>query len=685
ETLPNGFVIAWQSADGPGDVGPMAGHNQDIYHRVYDNDGFFLCGSTKTNSGNDAAEEVLLFVHPLSSGDFAIMYKDQEEHPGNNKDDYFVRVTGGTPPPLVCPSLGTLVSSEFSICQTESSQFTISGLENMGASFNNSQNFGISFVAFNDPTINPYNGGEVLGVVPFNDLGSGGTTATLNASFNNPDPSLYIYALLSPAPDDGDCRPSSLATLSVNAFPIIDFPNLGTSCINAGIQAGLGQATPTGGTYSGPGVTNDGNGQTFTFDPTVAGLGIKLIMYSISANGCTSNFSSFIEVVDAPNVSFTAPDDLMINAGVQMGLGGGMPAQGSASGDQGSYAGPGVTDDGNGQSYSFDPSAAGLGVHTVTYTYTDANGCTAMASDEVEVLPAPLVISPIDDINDLDMDGNGVSVGQMVAVQGIVHCSDFAVNEAIWFWIMEANGDGIGVFANETVDNYVVMEGDELIIEGMVEQFQGLLEINPSKITVLSQNNDLLDPIPVNTLTEALESKWVRLDIPGVAPSEIQIEEIGNDILVNFPLDNQQTLTINALSATGITRPFLESFINASTDGTFQITGIVAQQDLQVPYDDFYQLFVCSEGSFDFVVGTEEPTWASEIQLFPNPTNAQLQIQAPVLIEALRLIDLQGRVIYEERVRDRQHQLDMRPFAAGLYQLQLISDGAVANRAVVRM
>ena len=53
------------------------------------------------------------------------------------------------------------------------------------------------------------------------------------------------------------------------------------------------------------------------------------------------------------------------------GLGGGTPPQGSATGDMGVYSGTGVTDDGNGMTYSFDPAAAGVGVHTITYTYTD--------------------------------------------------------------------------------------------------------------------------------------------------------------------------------------------------------------------------------------------------------------------------------------------------------------------------
>jgi hypothetical protein len=35
-------------------------------------------------------------------------------------------------------------------------------------------------------------------------------------------------------------------------------------CLDAGVQTGLGGGTPTGGVYSGPGVTDDGNGMTYS-------------------------------------------------------------------------------------------------------------------------------------------------------------------------------------------------------------------------------------------------------------------------------------------------------------------------------------------------------------------------------------------------------------------------------------
>ncbi|WP_298323726.1 M36 family metallopeptidase [uncultured Dokdonia sp.] len=49
-------------------------------------------------------------------------------------------------------------------------------------------------------------------------------------------------------------------------------------CLSADVIV-LGGGLPTGGVYSGTGVTDNGNGQTFTFDPTIAGINDHLISY----------------------------------------------------------------------------------------------------------------------------------------------------------------------------------------------------------------------------------------------------------------------------------------------------------------------------------------------------------------------------------------------------------------------
>ncbi len=132
--------------------------------------------------------------------------------------------------------------------------------------------------------------------------------------------------------------------------------------------------------YSGPGVTMDANGISYSFNPATAGAGTHTIEFTYTAeNGCAATASDTITVFALDTVVFSAPTDLCLDAGIQTGLGNATPFGGV-------YSGPGVTDDGNGTTYSFDPTIAGTGVHTITYDITNANGCSVSASDTIEVI-----------------------------------------------------------------------------------------------------------------------------------------------------------------------------------------------------------------------------------------------------------------------------------------------------------
>jgi len=203
----------------------------------------------------------------------------------------------------------------------------------------------------------------------FNPAAAGVGTHTLTYTFTNAN----------------GCTDSAMDDVEVFALPVMTFTAAVDVCIDAGVQTGLGGGTSTGGVYFGSGVTDDGNGMTYSFNPAVAGVGTHTLTYTFTnANGCTGSAMDDVEVFALPVVTFTAPSDICIDAGVQTGLGGGTSAGGV-------YSGTGVTDDGNGMTYSFNPAAAGVGTHTLTYTFTNANGCTDSAMDDVEVFALPVM------------------------------------------------------------------------------------------------------------------------------------------------------------------------------------------------------------------------------------------------------------------------------------------------------
>lgn len=127
--------------------------------------------------------------------------------------------------------------------------------------------------------------------------------------------------------------------------------------------------SPAGGTYSGTGVSNN------FFNPSV-GPGNYTITYSYAdAYGCIRTASSSQTVNALPTVNAGSYNPVCVNEGaVQLS---GMPLGGT-------FSGTGVT--GN----QFNPSV-GPGTYTISYSYTDANGCSNSNSTSIIVNALPTV------------------------------------------------------------------------------------------------------------------------------------------------------------------------------------------------------------------------------------------------------------------------------------------------------
>lgn len=107
-----------------------------------------------------------------------------------------------------------------------------------------------------------------------------------------------------------------------------------------------------------------------------------------ASQGDSGSRSDGTEAFDLPPTfsSFNAIDSICLSDGVQSGLSGGLPAGGT-------YGGLGVTDDGNGTTYTFDPSVPGTGTATVTYSVNDAcTGTPTVLTDTIEITNEPPVI-----------------------------------------------------------------------------------------------------------------------------------------------------------------------------------------------------------------------------------------------------------------------------------------------------
>jgi glucose/arabinose dehydrogenase len=193
--------------------------------------------------------------------------------------------------------------------------------------------------------------------------GQGTNSVTLNVGIGNGTVMVSV--------SNGTC---SATSNTIRYITDVSFTGLDSAyCANDG-PVTLSGSIP-GGTFSGPGITGN------VFNPSTASAGTHAVVYTYNDNastcyftgsGCILRDTQYVHVNAVQAVSISGADTMycIYNSAVTF--------TGSPSG--GTFSGPGMT--GN----TFDPAAAGLGFHTISYTYTDSiTGCSNSMNTVIHV------------------------------------------------------------------------------------------------------------------------------------------------------------------------------------------------------------------------------------------------------------------------------------------------------------
>jgi len=224
-----------------------------------------------------------------------------------------------------------------------------------------------TFTSLGGGTLNP-NGNWRLWVYDRASGNSGGTIVNWTITF----PSYSVNSVLV-------CDPvlSSPIAVTVNPNPVISFtPPLSVICSNVGINITASGAN----TYSWSPATglNTTLGSTVFANPSVS---TTYTVTGTSSLGCSSVATIPVSLFSQPSVSFSPLSAVCLTTS-PFSLTGGLPLGGV-------YSGVGVS------SGIFNPSIAGVGSHLITYTFTDGNGCSALATQSISVTGFPSAsISP---------------------------------------------------------------------------------------------------------------------------------------------------------------------------------------------------------------------------------------------------------------------------------------------------
>src|SRR5690554_6393424 len=322
---------------------------------------------TDANGCTDT-DQITVTVTPLADASFA--YSSNTICLGGTNETPSVTTAGGTfsvsGAGLVISATNGEIDVSASTAGTYDVTYTISGTcgnsEVQSITITNSPDASFSYSA----TEFCQNEGAVMPTFPTGASGgtftstTGLTIASGTGSVDLASSTPGIYVVTNTIAASGSCAASSETfSITVKETPTVDAGADQAVCEGAEVTL---TAASTGGTVTWDNGVTDGT----PFTPTTT----TTYTVSVDNNGCTATDEVVVTVNPLPTVDAGADQTACTNHSA-------IALAGTPAG--GTFSGNGVSNN------EFDPATAGVGTHTVTYTYADGNGCENTATLTVTV------------------------------------------------------------------------------------------------------------------------------------------------------------------------------------------------------------------------------------------------------------------------------------------------------------
>lgn len=274
---------------------------------------------------------------------------------------------------------------------------------------------------------------------------------------------------------------------------------------------------------------------------------------------------------------------------------------------------------------------------TITFGLANPNNGALLVPDafELTIIDDEITVTDIATVAEVDTNGAAINEGQEFTIQGRVLGGNFSTS-GIQFTVIDATG-GIGIFNFSPVSGYSPVEGDDVVITGTVDQFNGLTQLNPSSIQLVSQGNPIPAPTPVTSLGEDTESALVVFECATLIDTT-QWDNSGSGFNVDVT-NGTDTIVVRIDND-------VDLYNEPAPAGEFDVVGIGGQFDFSSPFTSGYQLlprssadiqssscgFVC-ENPFPAVDEASLNTtfignaYLTEWDAVPNQIGCQLQVR----------------------------------------------------------
>lgn len=507
----------------------------------------------------------------------------------------------------------------------------------------------------------------------------------------------------------------------------------GEACEGSDVLTGLSGGTPFGGIYSGPGVTDDGNGNTYSFDPVAAGVGVHTITYEVLAGVCSvaSTDTDTVEVIDVPDgpmttgasgfcsgdpvtVTATLGDPLNVIRWYDAPNGGALLAEGT--------------------SYTFNPAMT-TSVYAQERPPAPANKLvvsevTLETPDRVEIQNVGVAFDytgymvavsdqPYTDINTMNVD---VAILGNMGADSVVEFNDETGNPNYWgsniWWGSTGNGwiivlDPAGNVVDSTFWNFSEAEIAALNVTingfnvtaadidwlGDGANFTAVCNDSFKRINDTDSNSDWSGACTTATygtanadigdVSGALGCLSVRTETMVVAETEVPVVTCPADETVTIPNGTMYTLPdYSGLTSATDNCSATPTITQAPTAGT-QV-GPGATVVTMTATDGAGNAATCTftVTVIEDVLGVQDNELNTQVVLYPNPTNGELILvnnSTQELINAI-ITDVNGRLIQQVDLRESNSEVSISLVnaATGIYFIRITSESASIVKQIVK-
>ena len=328
-------------------------------------------------------------------------------------------------------------------------------------------------------------------------------------------------------------------------------------------------------------------------------------------------------------------------------------------------------------SITYDPTMDFCGEDSFTYIVCDAMLCDTATVNITVNCAVDYPLYPIGEISTVDQNGVADSLGVTCEIRGIV----YGVNlrpAGLQFTLIDKDNanDGIGLFSLDEDFGYTVTEGDEVSVQGTISQFNGLTQINPDNVTLLSSGNSLHAAEVVTALGESTESKLIKLEnMMFVDPSQWTGAGPGFNVDIT---DGTNTYSLRIDNDVDLYSMPVPGF------ALFNVTGLGGQFDSSEPFDDGYQILPRYMEDIEEVVSVVDPSLANEVSFQPNPVVNQLRISSDVQLDQIQITNVLGQTVMVRNQPDTYTEIEMTTMAPGIYFLTFIYQDRIWTAEIVK-